>query len=163
MPRWLDAGGRWQRQIGTGPSSGTRLVVVPVGPDEEDVAALRVRGERGDQIERWQVGPLKIVQEDRERPIVTRDRGDETSDGRLESAARLEARSWLNRGLFSQIEQDKLVVLRQAEESFRKRDLPFGVLIVSIVSVPLSILDDAGLPRYRALTAELASPCRAAT
>ncbi len=34
--------------------------------------------------------------------------------------------------------------------------LPFGLLIVSIVSVPLGILDEQGLPRYRALKAELA-------
>lgn len=34
--------------------------------------------------------------------------------------------------------------------------LPFGLLIVSIVSVPLGILDEAGLPRYRALKSELA-------
>jgi len=34
--------------------------------------------------------------------------------------------------------------------------LPFGLLIVSIVSVPLAILDDEGLPRYRALKAERA-------
>ena len=33
--------------------------------------------------------------------------------------------------------------------------LPFGLLIVSIVSVPLSILDEQGLPRYRALRGEL--------
>lgn len=34
--------------------------------------------------------------------------------------------------------------------------LPFGLLIVSIVSVPLGILDEQGLPRYRALKAEVA-------
>lgn len=34
--------------------------------------------------------------------------------------------------------------------------LPFGLLIVSIVSVPLGILDEQGLPRYRELKAELA-------
>jgi len=34
--------------------------------------------------------------------------------------------------------------------------LPFGLLILSIVSVPLAILDDEGLPRYRALKQELA-------
>jgi cell division protein FtsB len=34
--------------------------------------------------------------------------------------------------------------------------LPFGLLITSIVSVPLGILDEQGLPRYRALKAELA-------
>lgn len=34
--------------------------------------------------------------------------------------------------------------------------LPFGLLIVSIVSVPLGILDEQGLPRYRALKSELA-------
>jgi cell division protein FtsB len=34
--------------------------------------------------------------------------------------------------------------------------LPFGLLLVSIVSVPLGILDEQGLPRYRALRAELA-------
>ncbi len=34
--------------------------------------------------------------------------------------------------------------------------LPFGLLIVSIVSVPLGILDEQGLPRYRALKGELA-------
>ncbi len=34
--------------------------------------------------------------------------------------------------------------------------LPFGLLVLSIVSVPLSILDDEGLPRYRALKGELA-------
>jgi cell division protein FtsB len=34
--------------------------------------------------------------------------------------------------------------------------LPFGLLLVSIVSVPLGILDAQGLPRYRALKAELA-------
>lgn len=34
--------------------------------------------------------------------------------------------------------------------------LPFGLLVVSIVSVPLGILDEQGLPRYRALKTELA-------
>ena len=34
--------------------------------------------------------------------------------------------------------------------------LPFGLLVLSIVSVPLAILDDAGLPRYRALRDEVA-------
>ncbi|MGE0784867.1 MAG: septum formation initiator family protein [Sandaracinaceae bacterium] len=34
--------------------------------------------------------------------------------------------------------------------------LPFGLLVLSIVSVPLSILDEQGLPRYRALKDELA-------
>ena len=34
--------------------------------------------------------------------------------------------------------------------------LPFGLLILSIVSVPLAILDEEGLPRYRALKGELA-------
>jgi cell division protein FtsB len=34
--------------------------------------------------------------------------------------------------------------------------LPFGLLLVSIVSVPLGILDEQGLPRYRALKDELA-------
>ncbi|HJL16096.1 MAG TPA: septum formation initiator family protein [Sandaracinaceae bacterium LLY-WYZ-13_1] len=33
--------------------------------------------------------------------------------------------------------------------------LPFALLVLSIVSVPLSILDDEGLPRYRALKDEL--------
>ena len=34
--------------------------------------------------------------------------------------------------------------------------LPFGLLVLSIVSVPLSILDEQGLPRYRALRGERA-------
>lgn len=34
--------------------------------------------------------------------------------------------------------------------------LPFGLLLVSIVSVPLGILDEQGLPRFRALKAERA-------
>lgn len=34
--------------------------------------------------------------------------------------------------------------------------LPFGLLVLSIVSVPLAILDEEGLPRYRALKGELA-------
>lgn len=34
--------------------------------------------------------------------------------------------------------------------------LPFGLLVLAIVTVPLSILDDAGLPRFRALRGELA-------
>jgi cell division protein FtsB len=34
--------------------------------------------------------------------------------------------------------------------------LPFALLVLSIVSVPLAILDDAGLPRYRALRGEVA-------
>lgn len=33
--------------------------------------------------------------------------------------------------------------------------LPFGLLVLSIVSVPLAILDEEGLPRYRALKGEL--------
>ncbi|MCB9595548.1 MAG: septum formation initiator family protein [Sandaracinaceae bacterium] len=32
--------------------------------------------------------------------------------------------------------------------------LPFALLVVSIVSVPLSILDEQGLPRFRALREE---------
>lgn len=33
--------------------------------------------------------------------------------------------------------------------------LPFGLLVFTILSVPLHILDEQGLPRYRALRAEL--------
>ena len=33
--------------------------------------------------------------------------------------------------------------------------LPFGLLVVSIVAVPLRILDEQGLPRYRVLRDEL--------
>jgi len=33
--------------------------------------------------------------------------------------------------------------------------LPFGLLVLSIVAVPLRILDEQGLPRYRALKGEL--------
>jgi len=32
--------------------------------------------------------------------------------------------------------------------------LPFGLLVMAIVAVPLRILDDQGLPRYRALRQE---------
>jgi cell division protein FtsB len=32
--------------------------------------------------------------------------------------------------------------------------LPFGLLVLSITAVPLLILDERGLPRYRALRAE---------
>lgn len=32
---------------------------------------------------------------------------------------------------------------------------PFGLLVFAIVAVPLHILDDQGLPRFRALRAEL--------
>jgi cell division protein FtsB len=35
--------------------------------------------------------------------------------------------------------------------------LPFGLLVLSIVSVPLSILDEQGLPRHRALREELSA------
>jgi cell division protein FtsB len=34
--------------------------------------------------------------------------------------------------------------------------LPFGLLVFAVVAVPLHILDEQGLPRYRALRAELA-------
>ena len=34
--------------------------------------------------------------------------------------------------------------------------VPFGLLVVAMVSVPLHLLDARGLPRYRALKAELA-------
>ncbi len=34
--------------------------------------------------------------------------------------------------------------------------LPFGLLVMSIVAVPLRILDEQGLPRYRMLKQELA-------
>lgn len=37
---------------------------------------------------------------------------------------------------------------------------PFGLLVLSIVSVPLAILDDEGLPRYRALKHELSDVVR---
>ena len=33
--------------------------------------------------------------------------------------------------------------------------LPFALLVTAIVAVPLRILDEQGLPRYRALTEEL--------
>ena len=38
--------------------------------------------------------------------------------------------------------------------------LPFGLLVLSIVGVPLSILDEQGLSRYRALRDELAEIAR---
>jgi cell division protein FtsB len=34
--------------------------------------------------------------------------------------------------------------------------LPFGVLVLAIVAVPLHLLDDHGLPRYQVLAQELA-------
>jgi cell division protein FtsB len=34
--------------------------------------------------------------------------------------------------------------------------LPFGVLVLAIVAVPLHLLDDNGLPRYQVLEKELA-------
>ena len=34
--------------------------------------------------------------------------------------------------------------------------LPFGLLVLAIVTVPVHILDDKGLPRYRSLRAQLA-------
>ncbi len=34
--------------------------------------------------------------------------------------------------------------------------LPFGLLVFTVVAVPLHILDEQGLPRYRALRSELA-------
>jgi cell division protein FtsB len=34
--------------------------------------------------------------------------------------------------------------------------LPFGLLVLAVVAVPLHILDAQGLPRYRALRGELA-------
>lgn len=33
--------------------------------------------------------------------------------------------------------------------------VPFGLLVMSVVAVPLHILDEQGLPRYRALKEEL--------
>ncbi|MBW2463108.1 MAG: septum formation initiator family protein [Deltaproteobacteria bacterium] len=33
--------------------------------------------------------------------------------------------------------------------------LPFGLLVLAIVAVPLHLLDDHGLPRYRVLASEL--------
>ncbi|MFW6067734.1 MAG: FtsB family cell division protein [Myxococcota bacterium] len=33
--------------------------------------------------------------------------------------------------------------------------VPFALLVMAIVAVPLHILDEAGLPRYRALRSEL--------
>ena len=33
--------------------------------------------------------------------------------------------------------------------------LPFGLLVISIISVPRAILEEQGLPRYRALRAEV--------
>ena len=34
--------------------------------------------------------------------------------------------------------------------------LPFGVLVLAIVAVPLHLLDESGLPRYQVLDKELA-------
>ena len=48
---------------------------------------------------------------------------------------------------------ESIASMRSADPSWW---LPFGLLVATVVAVPTLILDDEGLPRYRALQEELA-------
>lgn len=74
-------------------------LVVAIGADEEHVAALRIGRQAHDEIDRGEVGPLEIVEEEHERVAALRERRDQALDGGLEAVAGLRGRDLLERWL----------------------------------------------------------------
>src|SRR5882762_77062 len=78
---------------------GTDLVV-PVGPDQQQVSHFRVRYQMLEEVERCCIQPLQIVEEQGERVLRPGEHGKEAAEHQLEAVLRLLRRQLSDRWLF---------------------------------------------------------------
>ena len=64
-------------------------LVVPVGPDQQQVPHLRMRDQVLEEVERRCIQPLQIVEEQRERVLLAREHAEEASENHLEAVLRV--------------------------------------------------------------------------
>ncbi len=76
-------------------------LVVPVGPDQQQMAHLRVRDEVLEEVERRCIKPLQIVKEQGERVLLAREHPEEAPEHHLEAALHVLRRQVRDRRLFS--------------------------------------------------------------
>ena len=76
-------------------------LVVPVGPDQQQVPHLRVGNKVLDEVERRCIQPLQIVEEQRKRVLLVCEYPQEATENRLEAVLRLLRRHVRDRRLFS--------------------------------------------------------------
>ncbi len=62
-------------------------LVVPIGPDQQQVPHLRVRDQVLEEVERRRIQPLQIVEEQRERVLLPREDAEEPPEHHLESGS----------------------------------------------------------------------------
>src|SRR3984893_1203377 len=79
---------------------GTDLVV-PIGPDQQQVPHVRVRHQMLEEVERRCIQPLQIIQEQRERMLLAREHPKEIPEHHLEAVLRVLRRQVRNGRLFS--------------------------------------------------------------
>src|ERR1700730_7995869 len=79
---------------------GTDLIV-PVGPNQQQVPHLRVRHQMFKEVERCCIQPLQIVEEQGQRVVLAREHPEETPEHHLESVLRVLRRQVRDRWLFS--------------------------------------------------------------
>ena len=75
-------------------------LIVPVGPNQQQMLHLRVCGQVLDEIERRCVQPLQIIKEQRERMFLAREHAEETSENHLGAVLRILWRQIGDRRLF---------------------------------------------------------------
>ena len=76
-------------------------LVVPIGPDQQEVPDIGLGQQFLKQVERCRVQPLKVIEEQRERMLVPREDAEEAPERQLESTLRLLGRKLGNRRLLS--------------------------------------------------------------
>ena len=76
-------------------------LVVPIGADQEKVLYIRLGQQRLDQVERCDVEPLQVVEEDRQRMFRPGENVDESPKYQLETPLRVLGRKLRDAGLFS--------------------------------------------------------------
>ncbi len=79
---------------------GTDLVVT-VGPDQQQVPHLWMRGQVHEEVERRCIKPLQIVKKQRERMLLAREYAKEAPEHHLETVLRVLRRQVRDRRLFS--------------------------------------------------------------
>ena len=75
-------------------------LIVPVGPNQQQMLHLRMCGQVLDEVERRCVQPLQIIKEQRERMFLAREHAEETSENHLEAVLRILWRQIGDRRLF---------------------------------------------------------------
>ena len=75
-------------------------LVVPVGPDQQQMLHLRVRDQVLDEVERRGIQPLQIIKEQRERMFLAREHAEEAPENHLEAVLRILWRQIGDRRLF---------------------------------------------------------------